>query len=102
MLGVRTCLVGLMMVCAVAWSAPAEARLVVDRVIVRGTTDVTTRVLMARMHLYSGDSVDFAALAAAEQRLVESDLFSSVHVFIDLPNAEAVRRMYLDEATYPV
>jgi outer membrane protein assembly factor BamA len=102
MLGVRTCLAGLMVACAVAWSTPAEARLVVDRVVVRGTTDVTTRVLTARMHLYSGDSVDFAILAAAEQRLVESDLFSSVRVFIDLPNAEAVRRMYLDEATYPV
>jgi outer membrane protein assembly factor BamA len=88
--------------CAVAWSAPAEARLVVERVVVRGPTDVTTRVLSARMHLDRGDSVDFAVLAAAEQRLVESELFSSVRVFIDLPHEEAVRRMYLDDIPFPV
>jgi outer membrane protein insertion porin family len=82
--------------------AAAEARLVVDRVVVRGTTDVTTRVLSARMHLHPGDPVDFSGLRAAEQRLIESDLFSSVHVLIDLPTPEAVRRMYLDEGTYPV
>ena len=102
MSGFRLRLAGLIVVCAVAWSAPAAARLVVDRVVVRGATGVTTRVLAARMHLYSGDAVDFDVLAAAEQRLVESDLFSSVHVLIDLPNSEAVRRMYLDDITYPV
>jgi outer membrane protein assembly factor BamA len=102
MFGARLWLARLTVLCAVAWSTFAEARLVVDRVVVHGSTDVTSRVLTARMHLYSGDSVDFSILAAAEQRLVESDLFSSVHVFIDLPNAEAVRRMYLDEAVYPV
>jgi outer membrane protein assembly factor BamA len=82
--------------------ASAQARLVVDRIVVRGTTNVTTRVLASRMHLYSGDTLDFALLGAAEQRLMESDLFSKVRVFIDLPTAEAVRRMYLDDATYPV
>jgi len=46
--------------------------------------------------------VDLAVLKAAEQRLIESDLFSSVHVFVDLPTPEAVRRMYLDKSTYPV
>jgi Outer membrane protein/protective antigen OMA87 len=95
-------LAGLIAICVATWPAPAEARLVVDRVVVRGATDVTTRVLAARMHLYSGDPVDFAILGAAEQRLIESDLFSSVRVFIDLPTDEAVRRMYLDENTYPV
>jgi outer membrane protein assembly factor BamA len=93
---------GLLLAVAVTMPAPAEARLVVDRVVVRGATDVTTRVLAARMHLYSGDPVDFAVLSAAEQRLLESDLFISVHVSIDLPAPEAVRRMYLDDGTYPV
>jgi outer membrane protein assembly factor BamA len=82
--------------------ATAQARLVVDRIVLRGTADVSTRVLAARMHLYSGDALDFALLSAAEQRLIESDLFSKVRVFIDLPTAEAVRRMYLDDTTYPV
>ena len=92
----------LIVVCGAAWPAPAAARLVVDHVVVRGTTKVTTRVLTTRMHLYPGDPVDFAVLKAAEQRLMESDLFSSVRVFIELPTAEAVRRMYLDDSTYPV
>jgi outer membrane protein assembly factor BamA len=102
MTGVRSCLAGLTVACVVGLSVAAEARLVVDRVVVRGPTDVTTRVLAARMHLKSGDAVDFAVLSSAEQRLVESDLFSSVRVFIDLPTAEAVRRMYLDDQTYTV
>src|ERR1035437_556579 len=93
MSGVHFRLAGLLLTCFIALPAPAEARLVVDRVVVRGTTDVSTQVLTARMHLYSGDPVDFAALQAAEQRLIESGLFSSVRVFIDLPNSEAVRRM---------
>jgi outer membrane protein insertion porin family len=99
MSGVRVA--GLILVAAAFKPAPAEARLVVDRIVVRGTFNVTTRVLSARMHLNPGDAVDFAALGAAQQRLIESDLFSSVRVFIDLPRAEAVRRMYLDESTYP-
>jgi outer membrane protein assembly factor BamA len=60
------------------------------------------RVLAARMHLYSGDTVDFAVLSAAQQRLIESDLFSKVSVFIELPASETVRRMYLDDTVYPV
>ena len=99
---IRFCLCGLIGVCLAVSARPAQARLVVDRIVVRGQTDVTTRVLAARMHLYPGDSVDFAVLVAAQQRLVESDLFSSVRVLIDLPTAEAVRRIYLDEQTYPV
>jgi outer membrane protein insertion porin family len=87
---------------AVIEPASAQARLIVDRIVVRGATTVTTRVLSNRMHLAPGAPVDLAALSAAQQRLIESDLFSSVRVFIDLPTAEAVRRMYLDESTYPV
>ena len=100
--GLQFHLAGLIVACVVALPVPAEARLVVDRVVVRGSTDVTTRVLAARMHLHMGDLVDFSVLSAAEQRLIESDLFSSVRVFIDLPTAEAVRRIYLDDKTYPV
>ena len=98
--GVRV--VVLIVVAAIFVPASAEARLVVDAIVVRGATNVTTRVLSARMHLRAGDLVDFAALSTAQQRLIESDLFSSVRVFIDLPTGEAVRRMYLDESTYPV
>jgi outer membrane protein insertion porin family len=100
--GAKLRLAGLIVVWAVLWPTLAQARLVVDRVVVRGATNVTTRVLTARMHLYSGDALDFAVLSAAEQRLIESDLFSKVRVFVDLPTPEAVRRMYLDETTYPV
>jgi len=100
MIGPR--LAGLIVVCGVAWPTSAAARLVVDHVAVRGATGVTTRVLATRMHLYPGDPVDFTVLKAAEQRLIESDLFSSVRVFIELPIAEAVRRMYLDYTIYPV
>ena len=100
--GAKLCLAGLVVSCVAILPVPAEARLVVGNVVVRGRADVTTRVLAARMHLNWGDPVDFAVLGAAEQRLVESDLFSSVRVFIDLPTAEAVRRMYLDDQTYTV
>ena len=92
----------LMVACGVAWPAPAAAWLVVDHVAIRGKPGVTTRVLATRMHLYPGSPVDFAVLKAAEQRLIESDLFSSVRVFIELPIEEEVRRMYLDDKTYPV
>ena len=102
MIGARLRLAGLIVACWAARPAPAAARLVVDRVVVRGAAKVTMRVLATRMHLYPGDPVDFAVLSAAEQRLIESDLFSSVRVFIDLPTAEAVRRMYLDDRAYPV
>jgi outer membrane protein assembly factor BamA len=95
-------LAGLIVVLLAAWPAPAAARLVIDHVVVRGATKVTERVLTTRMHLYPGDPVDFAVLHAAEQRLMESDLFSSVRVFIELPIAEALRRIYLDDSTYAV
>ena len=94
--------VGLILVAGLLEPASAEARLIVDRIVVRGANTVTARVLSARMHLEAGAPVDFAALVAAQQRLIESDLFSSVRVFIDLPKEEAARRMYLDETTYPV
>lgn len=100
--GAQFRLAGLIVVLVSALSAPAAARPVTDRIIVRGATNVTIRVLSARMHLYPGDPVDFAVLNAAELRLVESDLFSKVRVFIELPASEAVRRMYLDDTNYPV
>jgi outer membrane protein assembly factor BamA len=102
MIRVRLFLAGLMVFCCASLPIPAVARLVVDHVVVRGTAQVTIRVLTTRMHLRPGDPVDFTVLNTSEQRLVESDLFSRVHVFIDLPTPEAVRRMYLDEKTYPV
>ena len=100
--GTRFCLAGLIVASLAALAGSAEARLVVDRIVVRGQTNVTNRVLAARMRLYPGDSVDFSVLSAGQQRLVESDLFSAVRVYIELPTAEAVRRIYLDDKTYPV
>jgi outer membrane protein assembly factor BamA len=99
---VKSLAVGLVVVWATVLSRAAQAKLVVDHIVVRGSTDVTTRVLAARMRLNPGDPVDFVVLGAAEQRLKESDLFGAVRVFIDLPTDEAVRRMYLDADTYPV
>lgn len=96
------CLAALLWAAAAIEPSSAQARLVVAGIVVRGATNVRTRVLSARMHLDVGAAVDFAALSAAQQRLIESDLFSSVRVFIDLPTVEAVRRMYVDDATYPV
>lgn len=93
---------GLVVVGGLALPATAAARMVVDHVVLRGPTQVTTRVLMTRMNLRPGDPVDFSILSAAEQRLLESDLFAKVHVFIDLPTPEAVQHMYLDDGSYPV
>jgi len=93
---------GLLVVCSTALPAPAAARLVVRQLVTRGDVKVTTRVMATRMHMYPGDTVDFDILNAAEQRLIESDLFSSVHVFVDLPLEEAVRDMFLDDHIYLV
>ena len=35
-------------------------------------------------------------LSGAERRLVDRDLFASVRVYVDMPRAEAARRMYVD------
>jgi outer membrane protein assembly factor BamA len=49
------------------------------------------------MNLHPGDRVDFDVMNNAEQRLVESDLFRTASVYIDMPRAEAARRMYVDD-----
>ncbi|HMA97521.1 MAG TPA: hypothetical protein VKP30_32775, partial [Polyangiaceae bacterium] len=74
----------------------AEARLVVGRVVVHGDIKTSVRVLSARMHLFPGDEVNFEILTSAEQRLIESELFTQARVYVDLPRAEAARRMYLE------
>lgn len=103
MFGVHSRLAGLIVICVGILPAPTVARLVVDRVVVRGATNVTIRVVTARMHLSRGNPVDFAVLREAELRLIESDLFSRVRVFIEMPTPEAARRMYLDDTTsYPI
>ena len=55
---------------------------------------MSTRSL--RMNLRPGDRVDFDAITNAEQRLIETDLFTTAHVYLDMPAAEAARRMYVD------
>jgi outer membrane protein assembly factor BamA len=80
----------------------AQAGLVVDHVIVEGRTTTSARVLSSRMNLHPGDAFDFDVMTNAEQRLLESDLFTAVRVYIDMPRAEAAVRMYVDNADYPV
>src|SRR5688572_3836715 len=66
-------------------SCPALAGAVMGRVVIEGTSDVTARLVSARMGLYPGDRVDFEKLAAAQQRLIASDLFTRVRVYVALP-----------------
>jgi outer membrane protein assembly factor BamA len=80
----------------------AEARLVVKRIVVHGQTKTSLRALTARMTLQTGDVVDFAVLADAEKRLVESDLFTSARVYVDLPTDKAARLMYVDPDAHGV
>jgi outer membrane protein assembly factor BamA len=80
----------------------APAHLVVDHIVPHGKNKTTLRVLSGRMNLHPGDAVDFADLANAEQRLVESDLFATARVWIDMPRTEAALKMYADDEDYPV
>lgn len=74
----------------------ARARLIVGRIVVKGEAKTSERVLAARMHLRPGDEVTFEALRSAEERLMESELFTNARVYLDLPRAEAAHRMYVD------
>lgn len=80
----------------------AEARLVVNRIVVHGETKTTLRALTARMTLQPGDVVDFASLTGAQKRLVESDLFTTARVYVELPTEEAARLMYVVDQVYGV
>jgi outer membrane protein assembly factor BamA len=80
----------------------AQAHLVVGHVVGHGKTKTTLRVLSARMNLHPGDAVDFAILERAEQRLLESDLFATARVYVDMPRAEAALKMYADDEDYVV
>lgn len=83
-------------------AAPAEGRLVVGSIVVDGPTKVTVGVLSARMNLAEGAPIDFEKLRSAEQRLIESELFTAVHVYVELTTDEAARRMYVDETVEKV
>jgi outer membrane protein assembly factor BamA len=80
----------------------AQARLVVGHIVVHGQTKTTLRVLCARMNLHPGDNVDFETISNAEQRLVDSDLFTAVHLYIAMPWDEAAHKMYVDTEDYLV
>ena len=73
-----------------------HGRLLVGHIIVHGEPKTTLRVLSARMNLRVGEVVNFNTLDTAEQRLIESELFTAAHVYIDMPRAEAARRMYVN------
>jgi outer membrane protein assembly factor BamA len=80
----------------------AQARLVLRHIVVHGQTKTTPRVLSARMNLNPGDLVDFCAIDDAERRLIESDLFTTARVYLEMPKAEAARQMYVDYGDFPV
>jgi outer membrane protein assembly factor BamA len=80
----------------------ATAHLVVAHIIVHGNPKTTPRVLSAQMNLHPGDRVDFDAMTNAEERLIETDLFTKAHVYVDMPRAEAAQRMYVDDEDAPV
>ena len=80
----------------------AMAHLVVAHIVVHGNPRTTPRVLSAQMNLRPGDRIDFEAITNAEQRLSETELFTTAHVYIDMPRAEAAQRMYVDDEDTPV
>jgi outer membrane protein assembly factor BamA len=82
--------------------APAEARLVLGRLVLHGFTHTRDDALLARMRLAPGDTIDDSVLKAAEERLVACGLFVSVRVWLDLPREQAVRRMYLEDRAEPI
>ncbi len=75
----------------------AMAHLVVAHIVVHGNPKTTLRVLSAQMNLHPGDRVDFDAINNAEQRLSESELFTTARVYLDMPRAEAAQRMYVND-----
>ena len=81
---------------------PAQARLVLGRLVLHGITKTKDDALLARMRLRPGDPIDDAVLKAAEERLIACDLFVTVRVWLDLPREQAVRAMYLEKQPEPV
>lgn len=81
---------------------PAQAKLVLGRLVLHGITKTKDDALLARMRLRPGDPIDDAVLKAAEERLVASDLFVTIRVWLDLPREQAVRAMYLEKQPEPV
>jgi outer membrane protein assembly factor BamA len=82
--------------------APAQAKLVLGKLVLHGITKTKDDAIFARMRLRPGDPVDDATLKAAEEGLVACDLFVTVRVWLDLPRADAVQKMYLQAAPEPV
>lgn len=82
---------------ALAFPAPAQAKLVLGRLVLHGITKTREGAILARMRLQPGDALDDAALRDAENGLVASDLFVTVRVWLDLSRDQAVRKMYLQE-----
>jgi len=87
---------------SLAFPSPAQAKLVLGKLVLHGITKTKDDAIRARMRLQPGDPIDYSVLKAAEERLVASDLFVTVRVWLDVPREEAVRRMYLQEQAEPV
>ena len=80
----------------------AEAKLVLDRIVVHGASKTSEGAVEARMRLHRGDVIEYGILGVAEDRLVASDLFQSVRVYLDTPRDWAVQLMYLSDKTYSI
>ena len=87
---------------SLAFPSPAQAKLVLGKIVLHGITKTKEDAILARMRLQPGDPIDYSVLKAAEERLVASDLFVTVRVWLDMPREEAVQRMYLQERPEPV
>lgn len=82
--------------------AEAEAKVVLGRLVLHGITKTRESAILARMRLRPSDPIDYSVLHDAEERLVASDLFVTVRVWLDMPREQAVRKMYLEEKVEPV
>jgi outer membrane protein assembly factor BamA len=87
---------------SLAFPAAAQAKLVMGQLVLHGITKTKEEAILARMRLQPGDPVDYSVLKAAEERLVASDLFVTVRVWLDMPREQAVQKMYLEERDEPV
>lgn len=98
----RHALAAALVVLALGRAGTASATLVLRDLVVHGGGKTSLRAVRTRMGLDPGDVVDMGTLAHAEERLVQSNLFTSARVYVDMPREHAVRLMYLEDRVYSV
>ncbi len=89
---------------ALALASPgrAQARLVLDELVLHDASKTREETVRSLARLAPGSPVDFAVLEATEARLVASDLFENATAWVEMPREDAARKMYLEEGTEPV